>query len=287
MKGMLKKSALALAVIASSNASAALFFDDWGFNPNGTGLAGAYTPIDELTFLATSYIESTGATPGNTFQDVGRLAGTSFQNEGAPLAPVLTGLGVSYELTAAFFDWTGTYVTATGDDVDYVFNAGGTMDIYIDPSLDYILGGESFATATNGTNILSLSIDNGSGNIDFSNPGGIDGNINILFEVTSAAAGYWFLDTDDDGAADTDVAALLAADKVTIGLTDSNANITTPSAATVADFVASTGIGTPTGPGDIYVLNDGSFTLAAVPTPGVLALLGAGFLGLGWMRRKA
>ena len=80
------------------------------------------------------------------------------------------------------------------------------------------------------------------GNIDFNNPGGVDGNINILFQVSNAAAGYWFLDTDNNGTADTDVASLLASGGfLTVGLTDSNNNITTPSAAVRADFVASTG----------------------------------------------
>lgn len=289
-----KATALAMALAVSGPASASIMFgDDWGFNPDGTGLAGAITPIDEMTYLGISYTESTGFSAGDTFQDVGRLAATSFQNDAAPIPAGTSGLGIDYELTATFRDWTGTYGPTIAGNTGFTFDNGGTLNVFIDSNLDYT----SFATAENGiaaNPILSLSISDGEGNINFGNPGGVDGNINILFEVTDAEAGYWFLDMDDDGTAETDITALLALigpgdPPLVVALTDSNNNITDPSAAVAADFIASTGLGNPTGPGDIYTLNDGSVTLAAnvVPEPSTLGLLGLSLLGFGLVRRKA
>lgn len=283
MKNTLKKSALALAIVASGNASAALFFDDWGFNPSGTGLAGLITPIDEMIFTATTFVNSTGIGAGETFADTGYLNALGFTNDTLPVLPN-GGLGSAYELTATFRDWTGTYGATSGDDTDYVFDAGGTLNIYLDTTINFA----GWTGSEDGTNIMSLAIKNGAGNIDFNNPGGVDGNINILFEVTAAAAGYWFLDTDEDGVAETDISTLLGAGPIEVALTDSNANIIDPVPASVVAAFAGEGYVPPAfGPGDIFVTNDGSFALAAVPVPGVLALMGAGFLGLGWMRRKA
>lgn len=275
---------IALAFSASQASAAEILFDaNWGFNWQGTGLAGALAPIDEMTYLGISYTESTGITAGSTFKDVGRFGATSFQNDGSPIPGGISGLGVNYEITATFLDWTGTYGATSGNNTAFTFDAGGTLNMYLDPVLNY----GSFATAADGTNILSLSIIQGTGNINFNNPAGLDGNVDILFQVTNAAAGYWFLDTNGDGLADTDVASLLLGGQyLTIALTDSNNNITTPTAAVAADFIASTGLGNPTGPGDIYTLNDGSATIGAVPEPGTLALLGLGFLGLSKATRR-
>ena len=236
----LKMSALAIALTAAAGQASALtvtFNENWGFNYQGTGVAAALTPIDEMTYLGINYTETSADL--STFQSMGRIGATGFQNDGSDIPPADSGLGVNYALTATYFNWTGCQSAHSGVNTPFTLDPGGTLNIFVDTAS---LVSNSFATASDGLNIMTLTILEGAGNINFNNPGGVDGNINILFQVSDAAAGYWFLDTDNNGTADTDVASLLAAGGfLTVGLTDSNNNITTPGAAVIADFVASTG----------------------------------------------
>jgi hypothetical protein len=314
---MLKLSALAVAVTLASGQASAIsigFQDDWAFNPNGTGIGNAIMPIDEMTFLGLSYTDSEDVNnngvidDGDTFLDVGRLGATGFQEGGSPMPAWMTGLGNDYEITATYLDWIGSYSDPVSDgngNVNTPFEfTSGTMNMFIGNPPNNFPG--SFATAGDGINILSMSIIEGEGTINFGNPGGVDGNVNILFEINSVAQGYWFLDMDDDGTAETDIFDILAAadsdSPMTVGLSDSNNNIQIPgidiSDDTISDFINTTEVGGPACEdadgtptyclGDVYTTNDGSFVPGSeIPAPGTLALIGLGLLGFGsQVRRK-
>jgi hypothetical protein len=291
----LKLAALSIALAAATvnQASAGVFdFTNWGFNPLGTGIGGAITPIDEMTYLGTSWTNSpTGFTSGSSFTDDGRFYATGFANGGAG---VPGGPGVNpgdYEITATYLGWAGTYGATTGGNTAFSFTPdSGILNLYIDTPPNY----SSFATASDGTPIMSLEIVNGGGNINFGNVGGVDGNVNILFRVASAAAGYWFVDTDNNGTADTDITALSTMGLLTLAMTDSNNNILTSTEITdgglIADFSTVLGYNPLQNPlsGDIFTFNDGSAQIGAVPEPEIIGLLSLGLMGLGaTFRRRA
>ena len=97
--------ALALTVAAGSASAFTLVFNEnWGFNPQ-VGGSSLLTPVDEMTYLGLNYTETSPDLA--TFQSMGRIGATGFQNDGSNIPAADSGLGTSYEISATYFDWTG------------------------------------------------------------------------------------------------------------------------------------------------------------------------------------
>lgn len=267
--------------LVSSSASAfTLDLQDWRFNPGASGiggLPGEFSPIDEINFIGSTFIDQDGVGgPGSAFTDVGFFSATGFTNNGIPILPGTSGLGNDYELTGVF-NTTGVNTTLVGTDQDFVFDAGGTLDLYLDDGFDYGSTTGAYG-ADNGVLIASFSLISGSGDFDF-DPGSLDGQINILWEATFLAAGVW------SNAAGDDLSTFIGTGSPVGAATDSNNNLITPPADLISETIETFGIGTPGG-ADFYTFNDGSFNPTIVPEPGTMLLFGVGLLGLAGLGRR-
>ena len=287
----MKKLTFLLIILGSllvSNSASAFTLDlqNWRFDPSaaiaGPGIPGQFSPIDEITFIGSTFINQAGAGgPGTAFSDVGFFSATGFANDGVPLLGGVTELGNEYELTGVF-SATGVNTTLTGTNQEFVFNAGGTLDLYLDTGLDYGSTGNAVDSygADNGTLIASFSLLSGSGNFDF-DPLVLDGRIDILWEATFLAAGVW---ADENG---DDLSLLIGGPTPVGAATDSNNNAITPPADLVTEIIEEFGAaGTPDSAGDFYTFNDGSLNPTIIPEPGTMLLFGIGLLGFAGIGRR-
>jgi len=295
-----KKTLLAAMIAAPmvGTAQAAIVLNDWTLDLSVVNAAlPTVQNISELTFTGIAHAvtanEGGPAGPvGDTGVTDGLLSITSFVDTGGGIIGG-TNLNNTYEITADFS------VDATVVSVDPVTGtqtfahlatgiSDGLLDIFVDDQAGCCNSSKGSGLGyVDGTKIATFRIVTGEGGGSFT-PLSLDGSDDATFELIFALPGV-FLDSGG-------VALALG---TTLGITDSNfdadpdnngvADTTfTPGDATVGfnDWTAC--LNNLTQPSDFCAFEDGSFTIAeeAIPEPSLLALMGAGLLGMAGIRRR-
>lgn len=263
-------------------------FEGQEFTFDGSAYGTASTT--EITAVAIDFSYAADVDQVNTgaasasFTETGVAFFSAFQYPtlGSPVSALSSGLNAGYKLYGVF--------TATGDigpgpggsGIDGVFNTFN-LTIYIDPDENTTgpfppaPGSPNGTTTVGGTTADDIEILSGTLSIGGFHvfAGLANGDFDVLFDVTSYDPTVW------GGAAfagdlNGDGDFLDAGEAVTSG--DLNGVNTSIVGLVGAPFATKD---------DIIIRGSGNLALRTVPVPGVLGLLGAGLLGLGWVNGRS
>lgn len=261
---------------------------DFTFNPDGfeTSVANTFTASAiDFSYVADIDQTNTGAFSAD-FSETGVAFFSAFQYPlGTPLGETAlnSGFGLGYKMYGVFTA-TGSVVPSSGDDaIDGTFTTFN-LTIYIDKdenslTVPAVVGDPNQTTAVGGTTIDDIAILTGVLTIGGFHvaDGLLGGDFDVLFRVTSYDEAVWggaaFAgDLNGDGDFDD------AGEWFTSG--DINGVNTGIEGLVGGPF---------TSKNDIIINGSGNIALnnVPVPVPGVLGLLGAGLLGLGWVNGRS
>lgn len=225
---------------------------------------------------------NTGATTAS-FTETGVAFFSAFQYPtlGSPVDALSSGLNAGYKMYLVFTG-AGNIAGTPAGSVDGVFNSFN-LTIYIDPDANTTgpisagAGGMNGTTTVGGTTADDFAILTGVLSVGGFHvfPGLANGDFDVLFDITSYDSSIWggaaFAgDLNGDG------------DFLDAGEAQTNGDL---------NGVNTSIVGLAGGPfatkHDIIITGSGNVALRTVPVPGVLGLLGAGLLGLGWVNGRS
>jgi hypothetical protein len=278
------------AVLLPATGIAGPFMTDWYFDADKDGSKIAVSEF--LNFSGMAYIENTFNSPSTftftetAFFQITGADGGGFGSLADANDPTIGSLSIPSNEVTGYFSSAAGVGTLAGS---LSFTAG-SLTIYSDAGWDYGTTAGNYG-ADNGTPIGTFDLVAGYGTLDGNAVP--NGQLTLQFEATSLEAGYWFDNSD------VDLSTRLANGSVVFGFGTSGAStVTEPNQNFQDEMAGLLGIGDPelidtiepdfiNGilPTTLVVSNDGQWRMS-VPEPNVLALMGLGLIGFGFMSRR-